>query len=101
MVNGELRRNIFLCIKEALNNIVKHSKASEASLTFYVEKDREEPGHFVLTTEIQDNGVGIDNTHLNKFGNGLNTMKERLSKIGSNLKIEGNGGTKLLFNIRI
>ena len=101
MVNGELRRNIFLCIKEALNNIVKHSKATEASLTFYVEKDREEPGHFVLTTEILDNGVGIDSAHLNKFGNGLNTMKERLSKVGSNLKTEGNGGTKLVFNIRI
>lgn len=101
LMNGELRRNVFLCIKEALNNIVKHSKATEASLTFYVEKDREEPGHFVLTTEILDNGIGIDNTYPKKFGNGLNTMKERLSKVGSNLKIESNGGAKLVFNIRI
>lgn len=101
LMNGELRRNIFLCIKEALNNIVKHSRATEASLSFYIEKDHEEPGHFILTTEILDNGVGIDSTHPNKFGNGLNTMKERLSKVGSNLKIERSGGAKLMFNIRI
>jgi ligand-binding sensor domain-containing protein/signal transduction histidine kinase len=101
LMNGELRRNIFLCTKEALNNIVKHSKATEASLTFCVEKDRDEPGHIVLTTEILDNGIGIDSTHPKKFGNGLNTMKERLGKVGSSLKIEGDRGTRLMFNIRI
>ena len=31
-MSGELRRNLFLCIKESLNNIVKHSGATEAEL---------------------------------------------------------------------
>jgi len=94
MVSGELRRNIFLCIKEALNNIVKHSQATEASLTFNV------TGH-VLTIEIKDNGIGINAAVSNKFGNGLNTMKERLNKFGGKLEIEVNGGTKLIFKISI
>jgi signal transduction histidine kinase len=76
---GELRRNIFLCIKEALNNIVKHSKATETSLTFDFVDD-------ILYAEIKDNGVGIDTNQINKFGNGLNSMKERLNKYGNKFK---------------
>jgi len=93
-LSGELRRNIFLCIKEALNNIIKHSGATEASLTFNVIEN-------ILFAEIKDNGIGINTTQANKFGNGLNTMKERLGKFGSDLKIEVNHGTKLVFNINI
>ena len=93
-LSGELRRNIFLCIKEALNNIIKHSGATEASLTFNVIEN-------TLTTEIKDNGSGISKTQINKFGNGLKTMKERLGKFGSDLNIEVNHGTKLVFKINI
>jgi signal transduction histidine kinase len=93
-LSGELRRNIFLCIKEALNNIVKHSGATEASLTFSVVSN-------TLITEIKDNGIGINTTRTSKFGNGLNTMKERLQKFGSHLEIEVNNGTKLVFKINI
>jgi len=93
-MDGELRRNIFLCIKEALHNIVKHSRASEASLTFEVVEN-------TLITTITDNGTGIDKDKINKFGNGLNTMKDRLKKYSSDLEIEGSNGTKLMFKINI
>lgn len=93
-LNGELRRNIFLCIKEALHNIMKHSLATKADLTFnFIGK--------TLIIEIKDNGVGIDFTQNNKFGSGLSNMKERLSKFGSGLEINVNGGTKLVFKINI
>lgn len=91
---GEVRRNIFLCIKEALNNIVRHSMATETSLTFYFVDD-------FLYAEIKDNGVGIDTNQINKFGNGLNSMKERLNKYGSNLEIEVTNGTNLKFKIKL
>jgi len=93
-MDGELRRNIFLCIKEALHNIVKHSGATGASLTFEVVEN-------MLITTIADNGTGIDKNKINKFGNGLNTMKNRLKKYCSDLEIEGNNGTKLTFKINI
>ncbi len=91
---GKLRRNVFLCIKEALNNVVKHSGATEASLTFNFIGN-------VLYTEIKDNGVGIDSNQTKKFGNGLNSMKERLKRYGSDLKIEVNNGTALKFEINV
>ncbi len=93
-LSGELRRNIFLCIKEALNNIVKHSGATEASLTFNVIGN-------ILHTEINDNGTGINTTQINKFGNGMNIMKERLKKFGGYLEIDTTIGTKLIFKINI
>ena len=77
-----------------MNNIVKHSGATEASVTFSMIGN-------TLLTEIKDNGIGINTTQVNKFGNGLNTMKERLGKFGSDLKIEVNHGTKLVFKINI
>ncbi len=91
-INGELRRNIFLCIKEALNNIVKHAFATEASLTIDVVANK-----FIIT--IKDNGIGIKLNENKTFGNGINTMRERLKKYGGNLEIEACDGTKLIFDL--
>ncbi len=33
-LNAEIRRNFFLCAKEALNNIYKHSKAQNVDILF-------------------------------------------------------------------
>ena len=33
VIGGEVRRNVFLVVKEALNNIFKHSKATEVNIT--------------------------------------------------------------------
>ena len=93
-LNGELRRNVFLCFKEALHNIVKHSGATVASLSFTV-------GDNLLIAEIKDNGIGIDGNKMNKFGNGLSTMQERMNKLGGDLEIEICDGTKLIFRINI
>jgi signal transduction histidine kinase len=93
-ISGELRRNLFLCIKEALNNIVKHSRATEAALSLDVVSN-------LLFIEIRDNGIGIDSDQVNKFGNGLKSMKDRLNKCGSNLKINTNNGTTLIFEIDV
>jgi signal transduction histidine kinase/ligand-binding sensor domain-containing protein len=96
LIHGELRRNIFLCIKEALHNILKHSEASKAAL-------RMEFVGNVLTVKITDNGIGIFSVPTDNFGNGLNTMKERLLKCGSQLEIQTHPGqgTTLSFKINI
>jgi len=92
LLPGELRRNLFLCIKEALNNIVKHSKAGKATLTLQIINNS-------LAIDIYDDGVGIDSNKLNKFGNGLTTMKKRLEKYGGSMGISVNNGTKLSFKV--
>ncbi|MDB5275462.1 MAG: hypothetical protein JWR61_417 [Ferruginibacter sp.] len=86
VVNGEIRRNVFLVVKEALNNILKHANATEVWLTLKRETDG-------ISFYIQDNGVGIDFENLRRFGNGLKNMKQRMTKSGINFSIENKNGT--------
>ncbi len=90
-VNGEIRRNVFLVIKEALNNILKHAKATEVSLA--LKKDSAGISLF-----IQDNGVGIDFDNLRMFGSGLKNMKERMTKSTIEFSIENKNGTLVILH---
>jgi signal transduction histidine kinase len=69
-VSGVKRRNIFLVLKESLNNLMKHANASEVTITIQF------TDHMLL--EISDNGKGIDKDKLNQFGNGLKNMQRRM-----------------------
>jgi len=93
-VIGEIRRNVFLVVKEALNNILKHSKATEVSITL----ERAPDG---LTLYIQDNGVGIDLDALRQFGNGLKNMKKRTEDIDIEFSIEKKNGTLIILHRKI
>ncbi len=88
--NATARKNILLIIKEALNNIAKYSKATQATLLINV-TDKE------LELTIHDNGIGFDVLSKQLTGNGLQNMKHRASELGGNLIIESaaNTGTKL------
>lgn len=88
-INGEKRRNIFLSVKEALNNVLKHSQGSVVKINVIV-NDR-------LIIEILDDGVGINLEKLRKFGNGLNNMKKRMASIDGEFNIENEGGTRTTF----
>ena len=94
LLAGDLRRNVLLCIKEALHNIMKHSKATHASLSLAVNAG-------ILIVEIVDNGVGFDVVGARTFGNGLNIMKSRMEKYGCEPEIQAQSGTRLVFRIPI
>lgn len=95
-VNGEIRRNIFLVIKEALHNIVKHSKATAVTIILH-----KNPDAIFLT--IQDNGTGIDMNNIRFFGNGLKNMKKRMDDIFVDFSIENHEGTliKLYYKLPV
>ncbi|MEO6542153.1 MAG: ATP-binding protein [Ferruginibacter sp.] len=93
-VIGEIRRNVFLVVKEALNNILKHAKATEVSITL----TRVEDG---LTLYIHDNGLGINMNALRQFGNGLKNMKKRMEKIGVEFTIENKNGTLITMHRKV
>ncbi|HEX7844386.1 MAG TPA: ATP-binding protein, partial [Chitinophagaceae bacterium] len=84
-LTGDKRRNIFLCVKETLNNVLKHSKASLVKIEFETNSD--------LTIRISDNGVGIDMQKLRQFGNGLKNIARRMENIGGTYVIETKNGT--------
>ena len=90
-VNGEIRRNVFLVIKEALNNILKHAKATEVSLALKKDKTG-------ISLFIQDNGIGIDFDNLRMFGSGLKNMKERMTKSSIEFSIENKNGTLIILH---
>ncbi len=90
-INGEIRRNIFLVMKEALHNIVKHANATEVSIT--IDCDRE------LKLRIHDNGKGFDPLAVRPFANGLENMKKRISEISGTIGIENNKGTLVCITV--
>jgi two-component system sensor histidine kinase DesK len=61
-ISTEQRRNLFLCLKEAINNAYKYSQASQLKLSFSQNAD-------IFTMEISDNGKGIPEEC--QEGNGL------------------------------
>lgn len=84
-LSGDKRRNIFLCVKESLNNVLKHSHAT--SVTIGVSTSDK------LIITIHDNGPGIDLQKLRQFGNGLKNITRRMESIGGRFTIENNNGT--------
>ena len=87
MVNGEFRRNIYLGVKEALHNIVKHAQASAVMIEIST-KQR-------LTIVIKDNGTGFDANNTRPFSNGLINIRKRMADIGGEMKLESKNGTVL------
>jgi len=79
-ISGERRRNVFLCVKESLNNILKHAQCSRVDMELKLEGNE-------LQISIRDNGVGIDMEKLRQFGNGLVNMKRRMNSINGQFEI--------------
>lgn len=70
----ENARNILLCAKEAITNVVKHSECSEATVEFGCQGD-----WLILT--VKDNGYGIQPTK-EGGGHGLSNMRKRSANAG-------------------
>src|SRR5213078_3009167 len=80
-ISPELRHNVFLAAKEAINNVVKHAKASAAWLRLELDSEQ-----FVL--EIEDDGKGLDPADEQKGRNGLRNMRKRMEDIGGGFEIQ-------------
>lgn len=82
------RRNLFLIVKEALHNVVKHAKAQNVRLTL-----RWENGFTVL---ISDDGQGFAENDRRPHSHGLMNMRKRAEEIGAELSISSEGhGTQV------
>jgi two-component system sensor histidine kinase DesK len=92
-LSTELRRNMFLCLKEALNNAYKHSRANSLKLSFVQEKN-------MFTMKISDDGVGIQEEHTE--GNGLRNMKRRMQEQKGECHIlKESPGTRIIFKVTV
>ncbi|MGZ5546174.1 MAG: two-component regulator propeller domain-containing protein, partial [Limisphaerales bacterium] len=94
-IASDIRHNLFLVTKEALNNLVKHAGASEARVKLALDAG-------VLEIAISDDGRGCDfeKSALNG-GNGLNNMRERIAACGGETTFESQKGegSSIMFKI--
>jgi signal transduction histidine kinase len=84
-IHGEVRRNIFMVIKEALHNVIKHAEATVVRIEFTAKSQ--------LTVTIQDDGKGIDFNNIRPFANGIDNMKKRMESIGGQIRVSNDNGT--------
>lgn len=114
-IDAELRYNLFLALKESLNNIVKHANATEVWLRLKIEADS-------FTLIVEDNGRGLSATPVGHdvrsagqgiataqaterlaSGSGLENLKKRLAAIGGDCTVHsGPGqGTHVTMTVRV
>jgi len=84
----EVRHNVFLAFKEAVNNVVKHAQATEARVKLELAADR-----FILS--VTDNGCGLGDLSGKNLRNGMKNMRKRLADVRGEFEIAAgaNGGT--------
>lgn len=81
LLNPELRRNLYLVMKEALHNARKYSGAQEITVAFAIDN-----GHYRLS--VSDDGVGMTPGKVRGSGNGMVNMKRRIAAIGGRMQVE-------------
>ena len=95
-LTAEVRHNLFMVVKEALNNALKHSGGTEVSLRVAL-RDSE------LEIQIADNGSGfvIPVSDAGVRRNGLGNMRQRVDTIGGTLHIESQPGRGTAVDVKL
>jgi signal transduction histidine kinase/ligand-binding sensor domain-containing protein len=78
-LESTIRHGIFLATREALNNLVKHSEATEAKLSISYQNN-------ILTINIEDNGKGFS-LEWRENGYGVGNLQERMQSCGGTCEI--------------
>jgi signal transduction histidine kinase len=92
-LEGQLRHSLLLAVKESLNNIVRHARATEVDFRIAVADD----GFEIV---ISDNGKGFEKNSVGR-GNGLRNLPLRLSKLGGRYEVESVVGKGTTVRIRL
>jgi len=92
-VGADLRREVFLILKESVNNIVRHSACTLVMIEVRIERAS-------LILQIRDNGRGFA-LEDNGEGNGLASMRQRTKRLGGvfDLSSSRGNGTDLIFMV--
>jgi len=92
-LKGVLRKNLFLIIKEAFHNILKHAEAKHVSLQIGQRDEK-------IILMIEDDGKGFD-VNVHKDGYGLNNLDVRTKLMKGTMTIDSQPGkgTSVLIEI--
>lgn len=84
---------VSMCLKEAITNIVKHSKASTCIVT--LEQNENE-----LMLSVKDNGIGFEET-VSLVGSGLKGMQERVEFLNGTVEVKSEHGTEIIIHVPV
>ncbi len=89
----DVRRDLFLIFKEAVNNAARHSRCTGVAIDFWAEGAS-------LCLRVSDDGVGFDPAAESE-GHGLMSMRRRAEGLGGELEVEASGGagTTIIFKL--
>ncbi len=95
-IRAQIRHNLVLALREALQNVLKHSGATEATLRLRLDAR-------AFTVTLADNGRGIPAECEGPGKDGLANMRARLSAIGGRQEVRPreNGGTVVEMTVHI
>ena len=95
---AEMRHDLFLVVKEALNNVLRHAQASEVRV-------RMTESASTVDIEIEDNGRGFEDgpARVGRRGHGLENMRKRMEALGGGFSLTSTPGqgTKLRFTVAV
>lgn len=84
----ELEGAVYFCCSEALQNVVKHSRASRGSVRVWRQDMR-------LYFEVRDDGRGLDSERPTR-GGGLQNLRDRLDVLGGGIEVTSGPGSGTL-----
>ncbi len=92
----EKELGLYFIAQEALNNVIKHARASNVKVFLKNKKSN-------FSLEVEDDGCGFDPKTTDSGGIGLRSMRERAIQIGGRLKITSAPGigTRISVTIKI
>jgi signal transduction histidine kinase len=92
--NMGVRRNVFLAVKEALNNVLRHSAATEVHVRIHRAASE-------LVVCIEDDGHGFDPAGVDTQRNGLSNMRSRAEEAGGSCEVASSHGAGCRVTFRV
>ena len=91
-ISTDVRKNIYLIIKEFIHNAIRHSHATNIGLLITVNAD-------TLEIFITDDGIGFDPVAVKVNSTGLRNVKTRLDMLSGSMKMDSLSGTQIRLSI--
>jgi len=87
------KRDIYLILREALNNAIKYAHARHIAVTFHSSASN-------VDFTVTDDGIGLDPGSASA-GHGLSNMRQRALNTGGELLVNGSNGTTISFHLAL
>jgi signal transduction histidine kinase len=94
ILSSIIQRKLLLILREAINNIERHSQAKQVNLTLHWDAD-------FLTIALEDNGTGFDRKAVGGYRHfGIRIMEQRAAEINATLELNSaiGEGTRIVLN---